>query len=85
MSSQTCPTLSIVLRVLRRPARSYPTKNRPALKRECHSETALGLKERYPKLEKHFIGLVFGCTELHARLYGDKLIDVAIHRSQIET
>jgi hypothetical protein len=50
MSSQIFSTFSIVLLVLGHPElSSSSTDTRPALKRECHSKTAVRLKEYSPK------------------------------------
>jgi hypothetical protein len=53
MSSQIYSTFSVVLLVLGRPQLlSFSTDARPALKRECHSETAIPLKEYSPKASR---------------------------------
>jgi hypothetical protein len=46
-------TFSVVLLVLGRPERSLSsTDTQPALKRECHSKTAVRLKECSPKASR---------------------------------
>jgi hypothetical protein len=50
MSSQIFSTFSIILLVLGHPEHlSSSTDTRPALKHECHSKTAIWLKEYSPK------------------------------------
>jgi hypothetical protein len=50
MSFQIFSTFSVVLLVLGRPERSSSsTDTQPALKHECHLETAVRLKECSPK------------------------------------
>jgi hypothetical protein len=50
MSVRTFSTFSVLLLVLGRPERSSSsTDTRPALKRECHSKTAVRLKECSPR------------------------------------
>jgi hypothetical protein len=57
MSSQIFSTFSVILLVLGRPEHSSSsTDTRPALKRECHSKTAVWLKRIFSKsLTKHFL------------------------------
>jgi hypothetical protein len=52
MSSQIFSTVSVILLVLGHPNHSSSTDTRPALKRECHSKTAVCLKECSPKASK---------------------------------
>jgi hypothetical protein len=75
------------LLVLGRPERSSPSSGTPqTVKCECHSKTAVQLKECSPKASmKHFKDFGSGFTELHAKLDADTLLDFAIHHSQKET
>jgi hypothetical protein len=51
-------TFSIVMLVLGRPERSSSsTDTRPALKPECHLETAVRLKECSPKASRNILGV----------------------------
>jgi hypothetical protein len=80
-------TFSVVFLVLGHPEHlSSSADTRLALKRECHSKTAVRLKERSPKASQS-ISRVFNSrfTELHAKLDADMLLDFAFHRSQGET
>jgi hypothetical protein len=53
MSSQIFSTFSFVLLVPGRPEHSSSsTDNRPTLKRECHSKTAVWLEECHPKASR---------------------------------
>jgi hypothetical protein len=85
MSSRIFSTVSVVLLVLGCRARSSPTDTRQALKLECHSKTAVRLKECSLKPTKHFKGFGSGFTEHHAKLEADTLLTFAIHCSQRET
>jgi hypothetical protein len=54
ISCRNFSTFSVVLLVLRRPERSsFSTETRPALKRECHSKTAVQLEEYSPKASRN--------------------------------
>jgi hypothetical protein len=73
------------LLVLGRPEHSSSTETRPALKHECHSKTAVRLKEYSPKASRSiFKGFGGGFTELQAKLHADTLLDFAIHGRQNE-
>jgi hypothetical protein len=87
MSSQIFSILSVVLLVLGHPERlSSSTNTQLALKRECHSITAVRLKECFSKtIMKHLKGFGSRFTEIHAKLDVDMLLDFAIHRRQNET
>jgi hypothetical protein len=53
MSSQNFPTFCVVLLVLGRPEHSLSSADtQPALKRECHSKTAVWLKECIQKASR---------------------------------
>jgi hypothetical protein len=52
MSSRISSTFSVVLLVLGRPKRSFSSDTRQAFKRECHSKTAVRLKECSPKASR---------------------------------
>jgi hypothetical protein len=55
MSSRIFSTFSVVLLVLGHPAHSSSsTDTQPALKHECHSTTAVRLKECSPKASRTF-------------------------------
>jgi hypothetical protein len=74
-------TFSVVLLGLGRPVRlSFSTDTRPALKRECHSKTAVGLRMFCKSLTKNFKGFGSGFTKLHAKFDSDTLLDFVIHR-----
>jgi hypothetical protein len=86
VSSRIFSTFSVVLLVLGRPEdSSSSTAIRPALKHECHSETAVLLKEYSPKVSQTFQGFGSRFTELHAKLDADMLLNLAIHCRQNET
>jgi hypothetical protein len=83
MSSRIFSTFFVILPVLGCPeCSSSSTDTRLALKCECHSKTAVWLKERSPK---HFKGFGSGFIELHGKLDADTLLDFAIHHRQNET
>jgi hypothetical protein len=63
---------------------SSSTDTEPILKFECHSETAIWLKECSPKVSRSK-GFSSGFTELHTKLDADTQLDFAIHRRQNET
>jgi hypothetical protein len=60
------------------------TDTRPVLKHECHSKTAVQLKECSPKASGS-ISRIYRFTELHTKLDADTLLDFAIHRRQNDT
>jgi hypothetical protein len=58
MTSRIFSTFHVVLVVLGRPERlSYSTATQPALKRECHSKTAVQLKECSQKASQSIAGV----------------------------
>jgi hypothetical protein len=69
MSSQNFSTFSVILLMLGRLERSSSsTDTRPALKRECHSKTAVQLKKMFSKnTKKYFRGFGSGFAKLHAK------------------
>jgi hypothetical protein len=87
MSSRIFSIFSVVLLVLGCPEHSSPSTDiRLALKRKCHSKTAVQLKECSPKASQS-ISKVFGSgdAELHSKLDADTLLKFAIHHRQNET
>jgi hypothetical protein len=64
---------------------SFSADTQPALKHECHSKTAVMLKECSPKASKHLKSFSSGFTELHAKLDEGTLLEFAIHCRQNET
>jgi hypothetical protein len=58
---------------------------RLALKHECHSKTAVELKECSPKASQSFSGFSSRFTELHAKLDADALLDFSNNCRQKET
>jgi hypothetical protein len=87
LSSQIFSTFTVVLLEPGCPEHSSSsTDTPPALKRECHSKTAVQLKECFPKASRSISRvLVANLPSFKEKLDVDKLLNFAIHRRQNET